>query len=70
MDVHELGNRYMVLRSELARAYESPVWDSTQIDDLTDAIADTESALAASGASQCFAGSEPSRSVAATFMAR
>ncbi len=70
MNVHELGHRYMHLRSELARAYESPVWDSTRIDGLTDAIADTESALVASGASQSFACATSERAAVSTSVAR
>ncbi len=54
MTLEELGTRYQRLRIELARAYEAPVWDSARIDGLTDAIADTESAIATSGAPEAF----------------
>lgn len=54
MTLEELGTRYQRLRTELALAYEAPVWDSLHIDGLTDAIADTESAIATSGASEAF----------------
>ena len=54
MTLEELGTRYSRLRTELARAYEAPVWDSRRIDGLTDAIADIESAIATSGAPEAF----------------
>lgn len=54
MTLEELGTRYLRLRAELASAYEAPVWDSLRIDGLTDAIAATESAIAASGAPEAF----------------
>ena len=55
MTLEELGTRYQHLRTELASAYEAPVWDSSRIDGLTDAIADTEWAIAASGTPEAFA---------------
>lgn len=51
MSIDELSIKYMRLRSALASAYGQPVWNSKHIDSLTDEIADTEFALAASGTS-------------------
>ncbi len=49
MSIDDLGTKYLQLRSALASAYGEPVWDSGHIDSLTDQIASTEYALAASG---------------------
>lgn len=65
MNVDELSTKYMCLRTALARAYGEPVWDSGHIDRLTDEIADTEFALAASGGSSGFFHSPPAAAVCA-----
>lgn len=54
MDLDALCSQYSRLRADLHTAYGAPIWDSTQIDRLTDQIADTESALATQGGANTF----------------
>ena len=46
MELEELNGRYRSLRSELDAAYSAPVWDSSRINRITEALAPVELALA------------------------
>lgn len=46
MKLDELNGRYRVLRSELDAAYAAPVWDSNQINRITEEMIPVEFAIA------------------------
>ncbi|MEO7056041.1 MAG: hypothetical protein ABI281_14175 [Caldimonas sp.] len=46
MKLDELNGRYRLLRSELDAAYAAPVWDSNQINRITEEMIPVEFALA------------------------
>ena len=46
MELDELNGRYHHLRTELDAAYAEPVWDSSRINRITDALVPVELALA------------------------
>ncbi len=49
MSLDELNDNYQLLRSELDAAYSEPVWDSNQINRITEEMIPVEFAIASCG---------------------
>ncbi len=49
MSLDELHGKYQLLRSELDAAYAAPVWDSNQINRITEEMLPVEFAIASCG---------------------